>query len=204
MEENILKPEIAFPLEQYSGAAVRNLVNLLFSRGKLISKATGGDFGADEGLVETLKDDSKVVSAESAIAVIHEYSEAHENAVRGVTFADGKVSFTGFPEEGDPGRINAFTELAAGMHKQATTQKRIQAKQTDDPNEKYIFRVWLVRIGMGGADYKDVRRYLLENLEGHTAFHTAADEVKWKERQKAKKAAAQAQEQSETPENTEE
>jgi hypothetical protein len=200
MEENILKPEISFPQEQYSGASVRNLINLLYSRGKLISKAIGGDFGADEGLVEALKDDSKVVSTESAIAVIREYSEAHENAVRGVTFADGKVSFTGFPEEGDPGRINAFTELASGMHKQAVTQKRIQAKQTDDPNEKYIFRVWLVRIGMGGADYKDVRRYLLENLEGHTAFHTAADEEKWKERQKAKKASAQEQEQSESEE----
>ena len=199
MEEsmnNILKPEISFPLTQYSGAAIRNLVNLLFSRGTLISKATGGNFGADEELVEALKDDWKVVSAESAMAIVNE----HEGAVRGVTFADGKVSFTGFPEEGDPGRINAFTELAAGMHKQAVKQKRIQAKQTDDPNEKYIFRVWLVRIGMGGADYKDVRRYLLENLEGHTAFHTAADEEKWKERQKAKKAAAQEQEQSESEE----
>ena len=75
------------------------------------------------------------------------------------------------------------------MHKQAVKQKRIQAKIVDDPNEKYIFRVWLVRIGMGGTDFKDVRRYLLENLEGHTAFHTAADEEKWKERQKARKAA---------------
>ena len=215
MEENmnnILKPEISFPLEQYSGAAVRNLINLLYSRGTLISKATDGNFGAEEGLVEFLKDDSKVISAESAVAVVNEYAEAHEGAVRGVAFADGKVSFTGFPEEGDPDRIKAFIELAAGMHKQAVTQKRIQAKQTDDPNEKYIFRVWLVRIGMGGADYKDVRRYLLENLEGHTAFHTPADEEKWKARQKAKKAAAQEQAQEsepedaakETPEDTEE
>ena len=192
MEENmnnILKPEISFPLAQYSGAAIRNLIHLLYSRGKLINKATGGDFGAEEDLVEAMKDDSKVISAESAIAVVNE----HEGAVRGVTFADGKVSFTGFPEEGDPGRINAFTELATGMHKQAVKQKRIQAKIVEDPNEKYIFRVWLVRIGLGGSDYKDVRRYLLENLEGHTAFHTAADEEKWKERQKARKAAAKAQ-----------
>ena len=184
--QNILKPEISFPLHQYTGISIRNLVNLIYSRGELISKATGGDFSDAKELVEALNDDSKVISKESAIAVINE----HEGSVRGVTFADGKVSFTGFPEEGDPGRIKAFMELAAGMNKQAVRQNRINPKPVDDPNEKYIFRVWLVRIGMGGADFKDIRRYLLENLDGHTAFHTPADEDKWKERQKIRKSSA--------------
>ena len=44
--------ELAFPVSQHNGVTLRNLVNLLYSRGKLIGKATGGHFHVEEGLVE--------------------------------------------------------------------------------------------------------------------------------------------------------
>ena len=57
-EEVPLDLELAFPVSQHNGVTLRNLVNLLYSRGKLIGKATGGHFHVEEGLVEKLKDDS--------------------------------------------------------------------------------------------------------------------------------------------------
>ena len=74
----------------------------------------------------------------------------------------------------------------------ALTQKRVQAKDVDDSNEKYAMRVWLVRIGFGGAEHKTGRKVLMEHLSGHSAFRNDAEKAKWMERQKAKRDAARA------------
>ena len=74
----------------------------------------------------------------------------------------------------------------------ALTQKRVQAKEIDGSNEKYTMRIWLVRIGFGGAEYKTDRKILMENLSGHSAFRNDEEKAKWTERQKAKREAAKA------------
>ena len=88
--------------------------------------------------------------------------------------------------------MQAFTDLASAINTMALTQKRVQAKDVDDSNEKYAMRVWLVRIGFGGAEHKTDRRILMENLSGHSAFRNDAEKEKWMERQKAKRDAARA------------
>ena len=91
-------------------------------------------------------------------------------------------------------------QLASLMNKHALEMKRIQAKEVNDENEKYSFRIWLLRLGMNSDEYKTTRKVLMQNLSGHTAFRTKAEEEKWKARQQAKrdelraaKAAAQAE-----------
>ncbi len=103
----------------------------------------------------------------------------------GITFAEDKICFTGFPLE--PERTTAFCELAAFMAKAAREQKRVNPKETIEENEKYYMRTWLVRIGLGGKGGKEARKVLLAGLKGHTAFRTEDDKVKWKEQQKARK-----------------
>ena len=44
------------------------------------------------------------------------------------------------------------------------------AQQTE--NEKYAFRIWLLRLGMNGDEYKQTRKVLMKNLTGHAAFRT--------------------------------
>ena len=202
-EGTILKPEISLPMASHTGYSLRNLVNLLYGRGKLVSKSTGGAFGADEGLVELLKDENLLQSRGSALEAILAYQQENGCGLTGVALTQEKVSFTGFPEEGDPGKIRAFQDLAAAMNKQALTQNRIQPKIITEDNEKYIHRIWLVRIGLDGNEYKETRRYLLENLSGHTAFHTTADEERWKARQKAKRDARKAEMEAMRPAGTE-
>ena len=100
-------------------------------------------------------------------------------------------------------------QLASLMNKHAIEMKRIQAKEVNDENEKYAFRIWLLRLGMHSDEYKATRKVLMQNLSGHTAFRTKAEEEKWKERQQAKrdelrtaKAAAQAETADENAEET--
>lgn len=46
----------------------------------------------------------------------------------------------------------------------------LKAKETD--NDKFTFRVWLVKIGMVGDEYKAARKVLIERLEGNSAFRS--------------------------------
>ena len=109
------------------------------------------------------------------------------------------MTFDGFTGVRDQEHLEAFMKLAAAMNKMAQTQKRVRAKDTDDSNEKYSLRVWLVRLGLNGPEYKAERKILMENLSGHAAFRTPADEEKWKARQQTKKLALKAAKE-ETPE----
>ena len=161
--------EFSFTYSTHTGNSIRNLVNLLYSRGKVISKATGGNFKASAGLVEALKDEN-IKTYEKARQVIEVYIAEHEDALSGDEFTPVEVIFNGFPDAELPGKIRAFGSLARAMNQQAIAQKRIQARIVDDANEKYIFRIWMVRIGLSGDAYRETRRYLLKNLTGNVAF----------------------------------
>ena len=76
-EEVPLDLELAFPVSQHNGVTLRNLVNLLYSRGKLIGKATGGHFHVEEGLVEKLKDDSCTFAIMNFINAVSDYETEH-------------------------------------------------------------------------------------------------------------------------------
>lgn len=187
---------ISLPMARHTADSLHRLVNLIYSRGPLLSKATGGIFGADKDLITALDDAGAVITADAFIELV----DGH-GGLTGLSFADGKVSFTGFPLTDDPARNTAFQQIACLINKHALEQKRIQAKVVNDDNEKYAFRIWLLRIGMNGDEYKASRKILMENLSGHTAFRTQDEENRWKARQKEKrdelraaKAAAQAEE----------
>jgi len=185
---------ISLPMARHSVDSLRRLINLIYSRGPLLTKSTGGAFGCDRELITAL-DEAGVVKMEDLISMVAEHG-----GLTGLTFDDGKVNFTGFPMTDDPDRSKAFMQLASLMNKHAIEMKRIQAKEVNDENEKYAFRIWLLRIGMNSDEYKTTRKVLMQNLSGHTAFRTKAEEEKWKARQQAKrdelraaKAAAQAE-----------
>ena len=180
-----IRPVISFPISQHRAESICNLVFTLFSRGKLLSKATGGQFSASEDLIETLQTES-LIRVEDVLEAI---SEAGEGAVSGISFADGKVSFDGFPSTASQETIRAWTALATAINKTAIKQKHVRAKEVDDANEKFAFRTWLTRLGMNGSELKAERNILYRNLSGHTAFRTAADAEKWTKRQNAKRQA---------------
>lgn len=194
---------ISLPMAHHSVDSLRRLINLIYSRGPLLTKSTGGTFGCDRELITAL-DEAGIVKMEELISMVAEHG-----GLTGLTFEDGKVNFTGFPMTDDPDRSKAFMQLASLMNKHALEMKRIQAKEVNDENEKYAFRIWLLRLGMNSDEYKMTRKVLMQNLSGHTAFRTKAEEEKWKARQQAKrdelraaKAAAQAEAAEENAESS--
>lgn len=196
LDEVPLDLELAFPTSQHNGVSLRNLVNLIYSRGRLISKATGGYFHVEEDLIETLRDDSCTYTVANFIETLKGYEAQCGTAMDGLVITDEKVSFTGFPTAPDYDHLTAFGHLAILMNQQAISQKRIQAKDVNDENEKYAFRTWLLRLGMNGPDFKETRKILMKNLTGHAAFRTDEEAQKFLAREKAKRDALKAAKQA--------
>lgn len=185
-----LNASISFPISEHTVQSLTNLICMIHSRGPLLSKATGGNFSADKSLADEIcKHDFRNIH--ELIAFIREWDETNP-PLTGISIDSDKLTFDGFGQVTDADHVQTFMKLAAAMNSMAITQKRVQAKDVDDSNEKYAMRVWLVRIGFGGADHKTDRRILLEHLTGHTAFRNDTEKEKWMERQKAKREAAKA------------
>lgn len=197
-EQFPLDAQISFPLSKHTVASLTNLICMIHTRGPLISKATGGTFHVEKDLVDDILDRHTFSRPADLTAFVKEWGGSG-NALTGISFDEEKVTFDGFTGVRDQEHLEAFMKLAAAMNKMAQTQKRVRAKDTDDTNEKYSLRVWLVRLGLNGPEYKSERKILMENLSGHAAFRTPADEEKWKARQQTKKLALKAAKE-ETPE----
>ena len=179
---------LSFPMGEHTGVSLRNLVNMVYSRGPLLSKASGGNFRVEKELAERLRDDACTATVQTFLKALADYMEAH-GGMEGLQITEQQISFTGFPVPADQPHADAFLQLAAMMNAMALSQKRIQAKEVSTDNEKYAFRIWLLRLGMNGDAYKSTRKVMMENLGGHAAFRTPEEAEKAKAKNKAKREA---------------
>lgn len=179
---------LSFPMGEHTGVSLRNLVNMVYSRGPLLSKASGGNFRVEKELAERLRDDACTATVQTFLKALADYMEAH-GGMEGLQITEQQISFTGFPVPADQPHADAFLQLAAMMNAMALSQKRIQAKEVSTDNEKYAFRIWLLRLGMNGDAYKSTRKVMMENLGGHAAFRTPEEAEKAKTKNKAKREA---------------
>ena len=182
---------VSIPVEGMSAEGLKNLVFLTRSKQYLINRAFAEDvFRVPTALVEELGS-TEIPDAETFLQTFQNHAEG----CRGISFQDGKITFT-LPTAGDPGMIKAFTHLTAAMVRQAKEQKRISPKETIEENEKYYMRIWLLRLGFGGRDGKEVRDILTKNLKGHSAFRTDENRQRWQEARRNEREAARQQEQA--------
>lgn len=196
-EQEPVQLTVSLPLARHTGMSLRNLINLLYTRAPLVHKALGTAFRVDERLVNVLRDDANVLTMERFFETVTNVENAIGKAVDGLIFAADRLTFSTLPETSDTATLRCFATLCAMMNKQAITQQRIQAKEITAENEKYAMRIWLLRLGMNGPEYKEERRILMENLSGHAAFRTEEDKVRWQARQNEKRDALRAAKQME-------
>ena len=78
----------------------------------------------------------------------------------------------GAPDNGD--KVKAYTLLVEKLCAAAMQQKRVTAKEKSVENEKFAFRVFLIRLGFVGQEYRVARKILLKNLSGNSAFKNGA------------------------------
>ena len=161
--------EIAITMEDHTGITLRNLINMIYSKQELIQKSLGisesiinEDFvkGANEAKVETLEDFKRVVD------------NIGKDNCKGIEFdfENKKISFKFMNEEADEKILEAYTQFIELLDQSAKELKHASAKVSVTDNPKFTFRVFLIRLGMIGNEYKVTRKILLKNLEGNAAF----------------------------------
>ena len=179
---------VSLPVEGMTAEGLKNLIFLTHSKQYLINRTFAEEvFRIPAELVETLGS-TEIPDAETFLQTF----QSHAEGCRGISFQDGKITFT-LPTADDPDMIKAFTHLTAAMVRQAKEQKRISPKETIEENEKYYMRIWLLRLGFGGTEGKEVRNLLLKNLKGHSAFRTEANKQRWQEARRNEREAARLQ-----------
>ena len=182
---------VSTPVEGMSAEGLRNLIFLTHSKQYLINRAFAEEvFRIPAELAEALVS-TEIPDVETFLQTFQNHAES----CRGISFQDGKITFT-LPTAGDPDMIKAFTHLAAAMVQQAKEQKRISPKETIEENEKYYMRIWLLRLGFGGAEGKEIRDLLMKKLKGNSAFRTEENKQRWQEARRNEREAAKRQEQA--------
>ena len=83
---------------------------------------------------------------------------------------DDQVTFDWFPFIGEEGEGLAYSSFIDLLTKSLKEQKRVNASKAQTENPKFAMRVYLIKLGMVGDEYKQTRKILLRNLEGSSAF----------------------------------
>lgn len=172
-EPQIISADISVPIAGHTGISLRNLVNMIYSKQELIKKALGitanivdEEFikAVNEAKIETLEDFQKAITGKESCIQIE------------FNFEEQKIGFNFIEAETE--NITAYTQFIGLLNQSAKELKHASYKVKSTDNPKFTFRVFLIRLGMIGDEYKEVRKVLLKNLEGNGAFRYGKPEKK--------------------------
>ncbi len=80
------------------------------------------------------------------------------------------LRFPWFPFGASGEEVRAYILFISALCAVAKQQKRITAKEKPVDSEKFSFRVFLLRLGFVGDEFKSARKILLRNLSGSSAY----------------------------------
>ena len=78
--------------------------------------------------------------------------------------------FDWFDNRIDIDDLEIYTPFIKALYKMAENAVRVTAKEKPVENEKFAMRTFLNRIGLSGKEYKPLRKALIKNLSGNSAF----------------------------------
>lgn len=83
---------------------------------------------------------------------------------------DTTIKFPWFSAEATGDEVDAYLHFVSALCRVSKEHSRVTAKVKPVENEKFAFRVFLIRLGFVGDEYKVARKILLKNLTGSSAF----------------------------------
>lgn len=159
---------IEVSLHGHTGATIRNLINMIASKQRLLALALSLDWRpVGPGVAEEL--------AEAKVTDLKELEAALEplkpRLKRLQIDLSRQVPVAIFDTEGiSEDKVKALKEVLKAAANQARQLKYASYKPSQDDNPKYALRVWLIRLGLNGDEHKETRAALLKGLGGNGAF----------------------------------
>ena len=191
--------DITMPVENWTVGQLTNLLRMLYSKQDLINRMLDyGMLSIEESFITAISENPPETAADFEERML---KAIEGDCICGFRIADGKAALSVPFAEDEPTRWTAYADLLKGILKTAETASRVSIKRLDDSeNEKYHANSWLMRMGFGGANYKETRRILMGHLTGFAAFKSAADMEAHKERQAQRRRERREEGQHEQPE----
>lgn len=158
-EEEVTTVEITIPLDGHNEGTLKTLINMIYSKQTLIKQS----FGFDKNLVE-----EEIIEELNKVETIGEFKEKFQS--QSITIDEDNIIFTITTD-----LVRAATLFFGLINQKSKELKYASSKPSETDNEKYVFRAWLMRLGMIGDEYKETRKELLQNLNGNSAFRNPGE-----------------------------
>lgn len=157
-----------FPLDGIEEQAIIRLLNMLYSKQYLINKAVG--FVVLDISSEFITDIQN-----------KEIGDVNFDGLTGIGIENNDLIFM-YPNTDNTELFNAYLTLISKAFERAKKCKNCRAVYSAPENEKYYMRSWLIRLGLGGKEYSQIRKTLLKNLKGNASFKTDEEMETFKEK----------------------
>lgn len=183
LEENGIEAEgrvaVTLSIDGHWGRSLRNLVNILSGKERLIAKAMGT--GQPFMIPEIVRKINTV-----PLKTIEDFLEVAGSEVSpGLAITQDTITLRWFAATLNPEAIAAYIQFAFAVNAMAMMQRHATPNEKETDNEKYTFRVWLLRLGFIGQEYSASRKLFLGQLEGNGSFRTKEQVYEAVKRRKA-------------------
>ena len=182
---------VSIPLGNCTPQGLCNIIRMVYARQALITAMTRSDLISIDEEVVSLLDDSKPETIDQISEMLK--SETAVGMLHGITVEDGKLTMDCTYDTEHPDGWNNFSRLLIAIADKAMKAHHVSGTRLipEDTEMKYFCRNWLIQLGMGGADHREIRNALLGHLHGFAAFRTAdkmdAHKAKYAEIRRAKR-----------------
>lgn len=87
-----------------------------------------------------------------------------------IEVTEDKVSFPWFTLTGIDGESTAYAQFITALCQMATEQTRVLDKPYDGDNDRFAMRIFMVRLGMKGAEFALARKLMMKHLTGNSGW----------------------------------
>lgn len=88
---------------------------------------------------------------------------------------ENMISFPIFKSTLNFDNVKSYIQLSQGIANYADRTKTISEKENLSPNDKFVMRTWLVRLGLVGEECKEAQKLFTKGLEGNSALLNKVD-----------------------------
>ena len=187
--------------------SLKNLIGIMYSKEDILFKALQVNPGREQNFCQKVREpmlkQARTLSAEETrdLTLLEDIwydgfetcdSDRHDHYNRTRYYAlnlhsvfyRGTVEWRCFNSTLHAEKVAAYVNLCLAISAQAIAQRSTVMRKTHSDNELFTFRVWLVRLGLNGDEFKETRDILLSHLEGDRAWRRDKDSYEVNQKKK--------------------
>ena len=172
IEQPITHTCVSLCLTEFTPQSLSNLIRMLYARQRLICEMVHSeDIEIAHEVINTLQSPD-IDNMELLERILREGIE--QRFIKGIDLDAGRISIA-FPyNEEHPTYWQHYAKLLLAIAEKAKAATRVNTTliEPEDTEMKYFCRGFLLQLGLGGAEHKELRSVLLNHLHGYAAFRT--------------------------------